>query len=420
MIHALVLAAALTPAASKTAVVDVGTRLYTRSEDGALLGGLEIFVSAGIARQSPTQGGLAALTAESLLRTPVNGVALRDVVAAAGGSLTYAVNAEGVRFAIEAAPQAFPAIAGAFATAASTFNPDPANLAASRAALVSRITDNERNPVLVGIDMVRSAYYTGAAGEPALGSAATLAQLGPADVRGFFATHYVRGNTFVTAVGNVADAATAVARTIAAALPSGTEAAPAIAVHALAAQPRRIITHRDVFAPFIVLGFSAPSLGDKDFAAMLVVRSLLGDVFDRPSATTLEALDRSVGVVYSYDVKPASLALYINGARLNPTTGLTAVEAVLTNAAKTPLSATVLSRYRDSAHGQWQIEALSLDDRAFQIGNAVSHGVDPDYNQTVADAIAKTTSADVQRVIKTYLQRYTVAVVLPRETTPGS
>ena len=54
---------------------------------------------------------------------------------------------------------------------------------------------------------------------------------------------------------------------------------------------------------------------------MLVLRSLLSDVFDRQSATTLPAYARTVGVIYSYDAKPAALALYINGQQVEPTAG---------------------------------------------------------------------------------------------------
>jgi len=81
--------------------------------------------------------------------------------------------------------------------------------------------------------------------------------------------------------------------------------------------PRRIVIRRDVPQPYVVLGFAAPSLGDRDFAATLVVRSLLADLFDRESTTTLPALRRAVGAIYSYDLRPAQLALWINGARLD-------------------------------------------------------------------------------------------------------
>jgi len=44
----------------------------------------------------------------------------------------------------------------------------------------------------------------------------------------------------------------------------------------------------------------------------------------------------------------------------------------------------------------------------------VNEGGTPDLAHGVATAIGAVTPADVQRCVSTYLQRYTVALVLPR------
>ncbi|MBV8583246.1 MAG: hypothetical protein JO241_04550, partial [Candidatus Eremiobacteraeota bacterium] len=43
-------------------------------------------------------------------------------------------------------------------------------------------------------------------------------------------------------------------------------------------------------------------------------------------------------------------------------------------------------------------------------------GLDPDYPNAVLSAIETVSPADVQRVVKDYLQKYTVALILPRPT----
>jgi predicted Zn-dependent peptidase len=147
---------------------------------------------------------------------------------------------------------------------------------------------------------------------------------------------------------------------------------------------------------------------------MLVLRSLFADVFDRQSATTLPAYARTVGVIYNYDTKPASLAVYINGQQVEPTAGLGSVDEVLKDVANKALTPVLLKRYKSIAHGEWQTESVSLADRAWSISNFVEQGADPDYGQTALAAIDATTSADVLRVAQTYLRKFTVALIVPR------
>jgi predicted Zn-dependent peptidase len=59
---------------------------------------------------------------------------------------------------------------------------------------------------------------------------------------------------------------------------------------------------------------------------------------------------------------------------------------------------------------------VSLSDRAYLLGSFASQGLGTDSINAALTALEATTPADVQRVAKTYLQRYIVALVLPRQT----
>jgi predicted Zn-dependent peptidase len=118
--------------------------------------------------------------------------------------------------------------------------------------------------------------------------------------------------------------------------------------------------------------------------------------------------------LYNYDTKPASLALYINGQQVEPTAGLGSVDEVLKDIAGKPLTAALLKRYKTIAHGEWETESVSLADRAWSISNFVEQGVDPDYAQTALAAIDDVTASDVLRVAQAYLQKFTVALIVPR------
>ncbi|MBV8369738.1 MAG: insulinase family protein [Candidatus Eremiobacteraeota bacterium] len=411
------------PATPRTAVVDVGgAKGYVRADRGVSLAGVGLLVRAGLDRQTTAQNGLAALVAQAVLQTPVApasgpgpAVALTDAVESAGASVGFAVSTQHVRFYLEGTPPALaragPLLARAFA--APSF--DPATLAAARAALAERISESDDDTALVGLQMLRSTYYRGGAGFPSLGDPSATVAYAPADARAFFERWYLRGDAVVTEVGRTGPETDAAGRALVAALHAGSAPGEELTARAPAASPKRIVTQRPIGATFVVLGFAAPPLGDRDFPAALVIRALLEDVFERTAATTPPAVFRRVGTIYGYDAAPAQLSIWMNGALIDPATGLAAIEVLSKGTAAKPLNAATLARYKDTAHGAWVLETISLDQRAFAIGNAVAHGLDPDANDAVGEAIRRVTAADVQRVAKKYFQRFDVALIVPRE-----
>jgi zinc protease len=410
----LLLAAALA-VASVPHAVDLGaTKFYVQNDAGAQLIGLEVVVSAGTARQAAGQNGLAALTAQTLLFTKIDGVRLSDRIAAAGGAIDYSIDPDIVRFSIEALPASLPVVSADVARALGAIDTSPVTLAAARAALGSRIDDDQRNPIAVGLEMLRNSYYSGTAGGPLFGTRASLVNLAPADVAAFFAAHYLRGSAFATATGRVDDAASAAATTVLAAFNGGTEAAPALRVQPFGVQPKRLVTQREIGVPFALVGFAAPAMTERDFGTMLVVRALLDDVAARQNPTTPALFARGINVVYAYDIKPATFTVAINGSQIDPTAGITVLQAILKTAASKPLNRDVIKRYKETARGEWALEAVTLTDRAWQIASAVNQGADPAAAQGVTAAIDRVSPADIQRVAKTYLQRYSIAVVMPR------
>jgi zinc protease len=410
---AAALAAGALPA---TATVDLGGAPgYVRADAGSPLAGVQLFVRAGLDRQSGSQNGLAALTAEAVLRTPVDGVALTDAITARGGSLEYFVAPRYVRFHLQAAPAALAGLTPLLARALTAPATDPATLSAARAALGARIAEDERNPVLAGLGMVRASFYRDGPGQPPLGTPGALTAFAPADVQAFHDRWYVRGSAYLAEVGRTGPASDAAARALVAALPAGTApAAPVVSTRPFVKEPRRLVTRRDIGSPYVVLGFAAPDLGSRDFAAALVVRALLGEVLERPGATTLSPQRRGIGTIYGYDVAPAQFALWINGAQIDPSTGLGTLAAVVKAAAQKPLAPAVLARYKETARGAWRLESVTLEDRAWAIGNAVAQGLDPSALDTIPAAVDAVTAADVQRVAKRWFQQFDVALVLPR------
>ncbi len=417
---------ALAPAAAApTAVVDLGgPRAYVRADGAAALTAIELYVQAGLDRETAGQNGLAALVAESVLQTPVASapahakdgpVALRDAVDACGAEVSFVVAPQNVRFSLQGTPEAIALAAPLLARALAAPSFSVATLTAARAALSIRIADQAGDARLVAIQMLRESYYRDGAGLPAFGNPGSLSAFGAGDAKTFFAAWYLRGDAFVTAVGRTGPVTDA-GRALIGALAPGTGAPPVLATKPFAAEPKRIVTHREIEAPYVAVGFGAPPIGDPDFAAAWVMRALLNGVFERSGATTSLPVLSAAGSSYGYGTAPAQFVLWINGGQIDPSVGLGAVMALVKGAAAKPLSDSLLSRYKETARGEWSLETLSLDERAAALGTAVARGLNADAADAVPAAIAGVTAADVQRVAKKYFQKFDVALVMPRAT----
>ena len=145
-------AAAPAAAAPSTTVVDLGgAHAYVRPDVGLPLADLTLWVRAGLDRQTGSQNGLAALVAQSVLQTPVDGRPLTDAVEALGASLSLSVTPQQARFFLEGTPEALSAAAPLVARALARPSFDPAVLAAARASLGERTAAEQDNGVAVGL-----------------------------------------------------------------------------------------------------------------------------------------------------------------------------------------------------------------------------------------------------------------------------
>lgn len=406
------------PAAASTALG--AGRLLVENDAAAQLAGAQIFVGAGLARQSANSAGVAAVAAECVLRTPVDGVPLREAVAAAGGSLQYTVDARSTHFYLEGIADRMPALAVLVARAFAAPDFSAATVAASRSLLAARAADSDGNAIATGIAMFRRSYYMGPAGLPALGSRATLMNLAPSDVADFFRVNYRRGSATVSVVGNVVPAFAPAAEKIVAALPDGAVSQAPIKTNPISAQTTRIVARRDIGAPTVVVGFAAADPGSDDYGAMLILEALLSQAFEDPSTTTLGFRERSLGAFYLYDALPASMVFYVNGNRADPSIALRALLGVAQSLAKRPLAAAVLARYKAAAVGSFVNDTVTLSDRAYMLGVLSGAGFGSDPINAALAAVQRASSADVERAAKRYLQRYIVALVLPRQAPAGS
>jgi len=378
----------------------------------------QIFVPAGLAQQTSQNAGVAAVTASVVLRTPVeNGESLADVAANAGGSVDYEIDPETTRFEVESRAAELPRLLRDLARAIE--KPDLAQFAAARADVVSAASDDEKNAARVAYAMVRQIRYRGTGfAYPQAGRAAVLARLTPDEVTRFAALYQHGIGTIVALTGalNQADidgAGAAFKGWAASAAPTPTPPTPE-------KRQSQVIAHRDIAAPWLALGFAAPSQFSQDFPAMLVIEALLGrggGVRSLAFGTSNQApADDYAGAYYQYDANPGTLVIFFNGGTSDVESSLRQAEQGITRLRGGPLPAELVARARKLALGEYYLSVTSLSDAAWMLGRSARSPEGVGFENALAARINAVSAADIQRVAKRYLESETIAVVLPAAT----
>ncbi len=398
-----------------------GAKIVIARDTSNPLAGMELFVRAGLDRQTPAQNGLAALVAESILGTPVtNGRPLQDAILAQGGSITYTVDGRWIRFYVEGMQARFAsAVLPLFAQALGRPDFSATAVAAARAQLNKKILENQKIPLTVGMEMLNAAFFTESdAGLPQFGLPATLAGLTGADAQHFYSTFYRRGEAVASAVGAISGDSESALRAVLDVLPAGATLPVPVKIQSLRGTEHHLVTHRDIAVPWLVAQFPAPSIGSPDFGAMLVLASFLersaADAAENPSVTTHLFADRAAGVLYNFDDRPANLVLYINGGFGDPTRPFNTALAVVQIFARSRVAGDI-GTMKSIAAGSYIDGATTLEDRAWLGGVFASQDQPPDYVTRALDAIGSVRAADLQRVARKYLANPNVAIVLPRD-----
>jgi zinc protease len=420
---ATVVASAQTP--SPTLSNSAGVIIVRQPDDAASLTGVDLFVRAGLDRQTLAQNGLAALTAQSILETPVTigtsgtTLPLETAAAAMGGSVSFDVGGRSVRFYVEGGSGGSGALVAVFAQALGTPAFDATTLHAARLALGRKIAQTEQVPLLVGLEMLDRQFFTDAnAGLPQDGTATSLAQFVSADVRGFYVRNYRRGGAVVSAVGAPAILASGILERLAGVLPAGSSSAIVAKVPALRGASREMIAHRDIGAPWMVAQFPAPAFGSKNFGAMLVLAELmnrgLAEAAQVPNVISRTISENAVGSIYNFDQRPANLVIYVDGGLGDASSTFSNTLAFVKVIDMVKLTGS-FGEFKALAQGDYIANATRLSDRAMLAGEFAMDGGSADYLNGALAAIAAVTPADVQRVARTYLGNPVIALIVPRE-----
>lgn len=426
MVSAFVLLLALTPVLAGAATIPVtqqdGATVVTQEDSSASLAGVELTVPAGLDREQLRQSGLAALTAETILRTPVDGVALQDAIAAQGGGVHFTVEPTGVRFYVQAIASQAPQVLALFTRAIAAPDFSPPTLDAARDRLVRAIAQQQEEPLQVGIEMLDLSKASGNnVGLPVLGDPVTLSQLGPADAQAFFRAYYRRAGSSISAVGRVDALGDAALSQLVLALAPGRSGIVHTRVAPIDATGQtELVAHRDVSAPWLVVEYDAPSVKSADYGPMLVLAAFLqrtlGDIAEVPGTITPTIVSQAVGATYDYESATPSLVLYVDGGIGEPSRTFSTALSVVGILGRSALQGSI-DQFKRIAASRFLLDASTLEARARLAGEFARRTGSADYIDATLRAIDGTTPADLQRVARRYLGKPTIALVLPRAPT---
>jgi zinc protease len=378
--------------------------------------GAQIFLPAGLAQQPSGKAGVAAIAAQVVLQTPVEGSAtLADVVRQVGGSITYTLDPLDTRFYLECRVGDFPRLVHDLRSALG--HPDLSRVAAVRETTLTQATNAAQNPLEATYLMVRQVNYSGTGfAFPDEGDPLTVARIVPSDVAAFAASYQHANGTIVAVVGLVTPAALdAVRRDFGTFTPEPVAPPPSPAA---IARLHQVVAHRQVPAPWVAIAYQAPDQYSADFAAMLVIEALLGSggdihAFTFTSDTPLP--DDYVGAYYQYEAQPGSMIVFMGGESANLDQSVRDLETGIARLRGENLSPQLIEEGKKLALGAYYLSANTLRDQAWLLGRSAASPQGVAFENLVPQRILAVSAADIQRVARRYLTRETIAIVLPRQ-----
>lgn len=396
-----------------------GAKLYSQFDGTTLVSGMDFFVLAGVDRQNKRQGGVAALTAEMLLDNPVQDdgktLPLQEAIRMRGGAVASDVEGQSVRFYLEARNGQLAEIAKLFADVVAKPSFDQITFHKAVTTLRARVSALRNNPLAAGTLMFRDAFYsTTEAGQPPLGTLSDLDRVSSGDAAAFYRFAYRRSGAIATVVGDADDLNKAAAKDLVMQLPAGSSHPVRIYGRPTLPPQTSIISFRRVTAPWVMLGFPAPSPDSSDFGAMLVLNAILRDTFVRESTTSVPFNERPIGLEYDYHSTPATVVLYVDGAAVDQSVALHELGVLRLVLGSKALKDDYVSRYKSMAEGEYISGVASVSERASAIATLANSGLGPEGVNTVLQKINDVKTSDVQRVLKRYFDASTASFILPR------
>jgi len=380
---------------------------------------VKLHVRLGCLEESKTEAGLSALLARLLLKSTERRTAARLAtdIESLGGRLTTGGTKEAATVSLLCTREVLDPCLDLLieVTTAPAFL--DAELETERQATLARIRARKDQLLGQAFDLFHELYYgKHPYHKPPIGYESTVKAFRRADVRGLYERTMTLGNMVASVVGRVdLDRVAARLDSGLASLPRGKPAVPAEFPPPAAGE--EAMERREAQTAWIVVGYPAPPMGHADSAAMAVFSSVLGGSMDSRLFTELRdkrGLAYEIGALYAGYVGPAFLAVYIGtraGQEVAARAGLIAEVERLRDGGP---AREELDRARNFLRGSQLVAHERNSNRAASYGLNELLGLGYDYSDRFLAALDEVKTATVRQVADSWIQRPSVAVVLPK------
>jgi len=258
-----------------------------------------------------------------------------------------------------------------------------------------------------------------------LGTVDTVTSFNGNDIRAFYRKYATPENLVITIVGDVdEDEALSVVKEKFGAMKKGAESAPEVPAPAAPEKITELVeTKPDKAQTHIIMGFLAPSLGDKDTYAFEVLNTVLSGQGGR---LFLELRDKkslayTVTSFYTPGIEPGFFGVYIGTAPQKEAEAVSAIKEQLGLVLEKGITDDELGRAQNYLVGSFEIGLQQNSSQAAKITFDELYGLGWDEYKKYPEEIYAVTKEDVLKAARKYidLDKYTLVIVKPDSNGDG-
>ncbi|MDQ2732932.1 MAG: insulinase family protein, partial [Armatimonadota bacterium] len=261
-------------------VLPNGLTIIVQANSSSDVVGMEIVSRVGTRQEEGSRAGVAALTVRVMEEGTRSwkGPALRGWFEDRGSSIEARVHPDYSEIGAAVVSSQWPDMARIFSSLVNEALLAPESISTMQAAMINEESSAAGNEEAAAYADLRTLLSGGTAyGRSESGSAATLANLGPADVTAFYRRLVNPSNLVVVLAGNVkAEDGARTLRTLFSPLQAETTVYPPLLPAAVVREPTSLVTAGSGDAAWIMVGYPTPGVLDKDYATATVLNAVIG------------------------------------------------------------------------------------------------------------------------------------------------
>jgi len=381
-----------------------------------------IFVRAGSCWESKEQAGLAHLLAAVITKgTPeLSSLEIAERVESVGASLNADAAADYFLLSLKTVSADFAEILELAGQLLRSPTFPEAEVELERRLTLHHIRSQQEQPFTIAFDQLRQAIYQNHPyASSGLGWETTVSQLSRADLQQFHQTYFRPDHVVISLAGRVsATAAVAEVEKVFGDWQAPPTPLPTLQLPTLTPQPDETMTPQQTQQSIVMLGYLAPSVQQKDYAALKLLATYLGNGLSSRLFVELRekrGLAYDVSTFYPTRIEPATFVVYIGTAPENTAIALAGLQTEVDLLCTAQLSEEDLQTAKNKLLGQYALGKQTNGQIAQVFGWYEILGLGIKFDTQFQQEVASVTAAEAQQAACRYLRVPYVSVVGPEE-----